>query len=147
MESEDTKIFKHHKQQEYCLTRPLYRQGRRLTAVKVYTINNESQHLCIYGVPSIGLRKELKNLLTKYGEVLNLSLVPDVETEIFTECFHAHFKRIQSARVAKRILDTRSFYGGLLHICYAPELETVGETKAKLLQRKKDVLNRLQNNR
>lgn len=32
-----------------------------------------------------------------------------------------------------------SFYGGLLHVCYAPELESVDETRAKLLQRRKEV--------
>ncbi|XP_050307126.1 RNA-binding protein 48 [Anthonomus grandis grandis] len=140
---ETLKEINHHKQEEYCTTRPAYRQGRKLTAVKVYTINNESQHLYIYGVPQINLRKELKNLCTKYGEVFSINLVSDVKREIFTECFHIHYKRIQSARVAKRLLDAKSFYGGLLHICYAPECESVLETKAKLAQRKRDVLNRL----
>lgn len=34
-ESENLKELKHHKQQELCTTRPRYRQGRKLTAVKV----------------------------------------------------------------------------------------------------------------
>lgn len=33
---------------------------------------------------------------------------------------------------AKRKLDDSSFYGGSLHVCYAPEYETVAETRVKL---------------
>lgn len=45
--------------------------------------------------------------------------------------------------MAKRILDNKSFYGGVLHVCYAPERESLEDTRAKLLQRSKDVLSRL----
>jgi len=37
------------------------------------------------------------------------------------------------------LLDNKNFFGGILHVCYAPELETLNETKAKLVQRRKDV--------
>lgn len=106
-------------------------------------MNQESQHLYIYGVPTISLRNELKSLCTKYGQIKAIHVVPNVENEQFTECYHVHYERIQSARIAKRMIDTKSFYGGILHVCYAPECETVRETKAKLLQRKRDVLKRL----
>ncbi|XP_060516931.1 RNA-binding protein 48 [Cylas formicarius] len=141
--AENVKEIKHHKQDSYCITRPAYRQGRKLTAVKVYTVNNESQHLYVYGVPKIDLRKELRQLCVKYGEVSRVAVVEDVKTEIFTQCFHVEYKRIQSARIAKRLLDTRSFYGGILHVCYAPESETVDQTRSKLSQRRRDILNRL----
>jgi len=36
-------------------------------------------------------------------------------------------------------LDGRAFYGGILHVCYAPEMESLAETRAKLIQRRKDV--------
>ncbi|KAI4470113.1 hypothetical protein MML48_1g02839 [Holotrichia oblita] len=135
----------HHTRNQICKTRPAYRQGRKLTAVKSYTINNESQHLCIYGVPQINLRSELKSLCSKYGRVLNIHVALDYETEIFTECYHVQYDRIQSARVAKRLLDDHSFYGGILHVCYAPEYESIQETRHKLFQRCKDVLKRLPN--
>lgn len=109
-------------------------------------MNQESQHLYIYGVPTINLRVELKNLCSKYGQIKSIHVVPNVENEQFTECYHVHFERIQSARIAKRLIDTKSFYGGILHVCYAPECESVQETKAKLLQRKHDVLKRLPKN-
>ncbi|ENN75127.1 hypothetical protein HUJ04_002958 [Dendroctonus ponderosae] len=139
------KILKHHQQQAYCTSRPAYRQGRKFTAIKAYTVNNESQHLYIYGVPQINLRKELKNLCARYGELDRTAVVQEVDTEVFTECFHVHFTNIQSARRAKRLLDQRSFYGGVLHICYAPECESMLETKSKLDQRKMDVIKRLKN--
>lgn len=133
----------HHKREDLCKTRPAYRQGKKLTAIKSYTVNNESSHLFIYGVPQVNLRSELKSLCSKFGKVLNVHLVADHKTEIFTECFHVQYDRIQSARVAKRLIDDRSFYGSILHVCYAPEYETVVETRQKLFQRCKDVLLRL----
>lgn len=66
-----------------------------------------------------------------------------MKTEQFTECYHVQYERIQSSRIAKRMIDTKSFYGGILHVCYAPECESIQETKVKLLQRKKDVVKRL----
>lgn len=43
------------------------------------------------------------------------------------------------------MLDTKNFYGGILHVCYAPELETIDETRQKLIQRQRDVVYRLKN--
>lgn len=34
-------------------------------------------------------------------------------------------------------MDERSFFGSLLHVCYAPEFETVQETREKLQDRRK----------
>lgn len=94
-------------------------------------------------MPKINLRTELKSLCSKFGQILKLHVVTDYKTEIFTECYHVYYAKIQSARIAKRKLDNRAFYGGILHVCYAPEQESVEDTKAKLLQRSKDVLSRL----
>lgn len=33
-------------------------------------------------------------------------------------------------------MDEQSFFGGLLHVCYAPEFETVEETRRKLESRR-----------
>ena len=33
----------------------------------------------------------------------------------------------------------RSFYGGILHVCYAPEYETVDDTREKLHERRRVV--------
>ena len=46
-------------------------------------------------------------------------------------------------RVAKRKLDDNSFLGGILHVCYAPEYETVQDTREKLQQRRIDVARRV----
>ena len=40
-------------------------------------------------------------------------------------------------RVAKKKLDNRPFFGGILHVCYAPEFETVNDTREKLQERRK----------
>lgn len=103
---------------------------------QAYTINSESTHLLIFGVPKINLRQELKSLLQKYGKIKYLLVSPSYPSEEFTECFHVNFENLQSARKAKKSVDMRSFYGSVLHVCYAPELEICQETKEKLNQRR-----------
>ncbi|XP_066053701.1 RNA-binding protein 48 isoform X2 [Chamaea fasciata] len=44
---------------------------------------------------------------------------------------------IKQEWVAKKKMDERSFFGSLLHVCYAPEFETVQETREKLQDRRK----------
>ncbi|XP_022119383.2 RNA-binding protein 48 [Pieris rapae] len=138
-------LLPHHEQQPLCTTRLPYRQGRKLTAVKAYSITKESNHLLIFGVPSLNLRQETKSLFLKFGRLLQFTISLDHPAESFTETYHAQYDKVQSARVAKKMLDTKNFYGGCLHVCYAPELENISETKEKLLQRQRDVLYRLKN--
>lgn len=133
----------HHEQQQLCHRRPTYRQGRKFTAVKVYTINDESQHLIVCGVPKINLNEELKSKFVPYGDIKNFHPIDGYEYEEFTEAYHVNYQRIQSARVAKRFLDGFNFYGGSLHVFYAPELESLAETRKKLNQRRRDVSTRI----
>lgn len=46
-------------------------------------------------------------------------------------------------RFAKHMIDDKNFFGGSLHVCYAPELESLSETRQKLIQRKRDILRRI----
>ncbi|XP_050678596.1 RNA-binding protein 48 [Leptidea sinapis] len=145
MSSEEKVLLPHHEQQNLCTTRLPYRQGRKLTAVKVYTIARESNHLLIFGVPSLNLRQETKSLFIKFGKLLQFNISTQHKADIFTETYHAQFERIHTARIAKKMLDTKNFYGGILHVCYAPELESIEETRLKLLTRHNDVVFRLKN--
>ncbi|XP_025423024.1 RNA-binding protein 48 isoform X2 [Sipha flava] len=101
----------------------------------VYTVNDESQHLIIRGVPSIDLHDEVKKLCQRYGNVLNIRQVQFEDQEEFTHSFHVTFARIQAARFGKKQMDTKNFFGGILHVCYAPELETIEQTRYKLQTR------------
>ena len=40
-------------------------------------------------------------------------------------------------------MDNESFYGGVLHVCYAPEYESVQDTREKLQDRRKTVAARI----
>ena len=40
-------------------------------------------------------------------------------------------------RFAKKKLDNRSFFGGILHVSYAAEFETVDDTREKLRERRR----------
>jgi len=62
-----------------------------------------------------------------------------VELEAFTDCFHVCFEKLERARKAKKIIDKKNFYGGILHVSYAPEHETLDELRQKLQQRRKEV--------
>lgn len=43
-------------------------------------------------------------------------------------------------RFAKKQIDTKNFFGGILHVCYAPELETIEQTRIKLQTRISEVM-------
>lgn len=147
MEKTNVTPQEHHLQKEFCLTRPKYRQGKKLIAVKAYTVNHESKYILVYGVPSIKIENEFENLCGRYGDA-EVKPLPDYPTEEYTECYLVKYDRIKSARFAKKQLDGKSFFGGVLHVCYAPELETIDETREKLQERRKVIaaLTRYQEN-
>ncbi|VDP91369.1 unnamed protein product [Echinostoma caproni] len=180
-----TRAFAQHLKVGPCLTRPAYRDGRRKTAVKVFTVATESAYLLLFGVPSVNLDQQLKDQCKQIGPLQSITKLTDYpERERFTDVFLVKFDSVQTARCeripfaqlvkldhfalffrihslspspivstpdlpsttksiilnaifcshrkAKRKLDDSSFYGGSLHICYAPEYETVAETRIKL---------------
>lgn len=133
------KKLPHHEQLELCVTRAKYRQGRKLTAVRVYTVNDESKYLLVNGVPAIKISKELEMLCQRYGDVECLHMLPHYPHEDYTEVYLVKYHVLKSARFAKRQMDGKSFYGQVLHVCYAPELETVEETREKLQERRKSI--------
>ncbi|XP_050071196.1 RNA-binding protein 48 [Anopheles maculipalpis] len=140
----------HHLRHRYCQNRPLYRRSRQLTAVRVYSVANESRHLLVFGVPQINLLRELRQELVRFGALESISNITDgwqrdhdgsdeLMLEPFTDVFHVCFAKLEKARQAKKLLDARNFYGGILHISYAPERESVQEVRAKLNQRRAEV--------
>ncbi|XP_062423728.1 RNA-binding protein 48 isoform X1 [Rhea pennata] len=128
---------RHHAQLGACESRAKYREGRRPRAVKVYTINLESRYLLIQGVPALGVMKELVEQFALYGAIDEYHALDEYPAEQFTEVYLIKFQKLQCARVAKKKMDERSFFGSLLHVCYAPEFETVQETREKLQDRRK----------
>ncbi|XP_014795766.1 PREDICTED: RNA-binding protein 48 isoform X3 [Calidris pugnax] len=128
---------RHHAQLGVCESRAKYREGRRPRAVKVYTVNLESRYLLIQGVPALGVMKELVEQFALYGAIEEYHALDEYPAEQFTEVYLIKFQNLQCARVAKKKMDERSFFGSLLHVCYAPEFETVQETREKLQDRRK----------
>lgn len=59
--------------------------------------------------------------------------------EQFTDVYHVKFQNIRFSRRAKKVMDAKQYYGGILHISYAPEYESPDETRHKLQQRIQDV--------
>ncbi|CAL8398023.1 unnamed protein product [Gadus morhua 'NCC'] len=133
-------IYKHHEQRKVCISRPKYRDGRKAKAVKVYTINLESRYLMVQGVPAIGVMPELIQRCALYGVIEEYRPLDEYPAEEFTEVYLVKFQKLTSARAAKRHLDEKSFYGGVLHVCYVPEYETVEDTRLKLQDRRRYVM-------
>ncbi|XP_046342744.2 uncharacterized protein LOC124123586 [Haliotis rufescens] len=136
-------IPKHHIRKEVCDARPAYREGRRAKAVKVYTVNQESRYLLVQGVPAVGGCAELVKLFAVYGAIEEYRILDEYPAEEFTEVYLFKFLKIQSARFAKRKIDDYSFFGGVLHVCYAPEYESVEDTREKLQDRRKVIAAKL----
>ncbi|XP_019263301.1 PREDICTED: RNA-binding protein 48 isoform X2 [Nicotiana attenuata] len=85
-------------------------------AVCVYTICDESKYLIVRNVPALGCGDQLSKLFSTYGEIEEFS---------------------------KRKLDESVFLGNRLQVSYAPQFESLHETKEKLEARRKEVLARL----
>ncbi|KAH8415898.1 hypothetical protein KR222_003299 [Zaprionus bogoriensis] len=141
----------HHKRLEYCTTRLQYRQGRELKAVKVYSVASESRHLLVFGVPRINLQANIRNKLLSFGKLqacicVTSDMAKKMELEAFTDVFAVQFERLEQARRAKRQLDAKQFYGGILHISYAPERESLQELREKFVQRQREIEYRRQRN-
>lgn len=64
-------------------------------------------------------------------------LLDEYPSEPYTDVYWIKFADISAARLAKRKADNRSFFGKTLHVCYAPEFESVADTREKLKQRRK----------
>ncbi|XP_047461455.1 RNA-binding protein 48 [Mugil cephalus] len=138
-------VYKHHEQRKVCISRPKYREGRNAKSVKVYTINLESRYVMVQGVPAIGVMTELVQLCALYGTVEEYRPLDEYPAEEFTEVYLVKFQKLTSARAAKRRMDEKSFYGGVLHVCYVPEYETVEDTRLKLQDRRRYITRAAQN--
>ncbi|CAH2060428.1 unnamed protein product [Thlaspi arvense] len=114
-----------------------------LPAVRVYTVCDESRYLVVRNVPALGCGDDLMRLLATYGEVEECKPMDAEDCEEFTDVYWIKFRLITNARFAKRKLDESVFLGNRLQISYAPEFESLNDTKEKLETRRKEVLSRL----
>ncbi|XP_058193145.1 uncharacterized protein LOC131310241 isoform X2 [Rhododendron vialii] len=65
------------------------------------------------------------------------------DCEPFTDVYWVKFRQVNNARFAKRKLDEFVFLGNRLQVSYAPQYESLSDTKEKLDGRRKEVLARL----
>jgi hypothetical protein len=102
----------------------------------VYTILQESFYLIFDQVPPYHLENELVRQCSMLGKVLEHSQCPDHPnaTDLY-QVFLIKMDTIASARKVKRKFDDTVFYGGQVRVYYAPERETVQDTRRKLNER------------
>ncbi|GBG74794.1 hypothetical protein CBR_g19306 [Chara braunii] len=71
-------------------------------------------------------------------------LLDEEECAPFTDVYWLKFVHISNARFAKRKLDDYKFLGNIIKVTYAPEQESPSETRAKLEERCRIVLRRME---
>ena len=71
-------------------------------------------------------------------------ILDEFPAEDYCDVYWIKFDKIRSALISKKKLDNRSFYGISLHVCYAPEFESVSDTREKLSQRRKVIIQKTQ---
>ncbi|XP_051121818.1 uncharacterized protein LOC127245136 isoform X2 [Andrographis paniculata] len=120
---------------------PKYKDEPR--AVRVYTVCDESKYLIVRNIPSLGCGDQVLKLFSSYGEVEECKPMDAEDCEPYTDVYWIKFRQISNARFGKRKLDDFVFLGNRLQISYAPEYESISETKEKLEGRRKEVLARL----
>ena len=68
--------------------------------------------------------------------MVRYQLLDDYPSEPYTDVYWIKYVDIDSARLAKEKLNHESFFGKKLCVSYAPEYETVQETREKLRRRR-----------
>ncbi|KAI2810170.1 RNA-binding protein 48 [Blomia tropicalis] len=134
--------YPHHVRQELCTTREVYRCGKRETAVKVFTIADESVYILVQNVPllnGVNIKNDLEIICSRFGVLDSIEPVKYETKEAFCQTFLVKYVRLVDAIRAKKSLDDHIFLGSSLHICYAPEFESVEETLAKVNSRQRYV--------
>ncbi|CAI0386293.1 unnamed protein product [Linum tenue] len=133
------------------------RHKDELPAVRVYTVCDESRssacvfltqsglcrYLIVRNVPALGCGDDLQKLFASYGDVEELKPMDAEDCEPFTDVYWIKFGLVSNARFAKRKLDEHVFLGNKLQVSYAPQFESLSDTKDKLQGRTNQVLARL----
>ncbi|KAJ4776782.1 RNA-binding protein 48 [Rhynchospora pubera] len=112
-------------------------------AVRVYTVCDESKYLIVRNVPSLGCGEELKRLFESYGPVEECKPMDAEDCEPYTDIFFIKFSQVSNARFSKRKLDESVFLGNRIQVTYAPQFETLSDTKEKLEVRRREILSRI----
>ncbi|KAM3706346.1 hypothetical protein ACB098_03G145500 [Castanea mollissima] len=112
-------------------------------AVRVYTVCDESRYLIVRNVPALGCGDDLFKLFSSYGDVEECKPMDAEDCEPFTDVYWIKFHLVSNARFAKKKLDEFVFLGNRLQVSYAPQFESLSDTKDKLEGRRREVLARL----
>ncbi|KGN62296.1 RNA-binding protein 48 isoform X2 [Cucumis sativus] len=116
-------------------------------AVRAYTVCDESRYLIVRNVPALGCGDDLHKLFSSYGNLEECKPMDAEECDEFTDVYFVKFHLVTNARFAKRKLDEFVFLGNRLQVSYAPEFESLLDTKEKLEVRRREVLARLDSGR
>jgi len=92
----------------------------------------------------MSVEEELIKLFALYGTIEEYRCMHEIEAEDeYSDVYWIKFSELPEARIAKRKLDDYNFFAKLLRIEYAPQNESIKDTREKLEERKKVISFRL----
>lgn len=129
---------------------------RRERSVRVFTVNSESRYVLVRNIPALGVIDDLLKRLSLYGKVCEYRMLDHADDlpndddddsdanakhcrdddDRFTDAVWIQYETVNNARHAKVRAVQKPFFGSMLHIAYAPQFETRGDTMRKLTQRR-----------
>uniref|UniRef100_A0A453ASM7 RNA-binding protein 48 n=7 Tax=Aegilops tauschii subsp. strangulata TaxID=200361 RepID=A0A453ASM7_AEGTS len=101
------------------------------------------RYLIVRNVPSLGCGDELGTLFSSYGPLEECKPMDAEDCEEYTDVFFIKFSQLSNARFTKEKLDESVFLGNRLQVSYAPQFESILDTKEKLEVRRNEVLGRI----
>lgn len=111
----------------------------------IYTILEESCYLVFEQIPAYHLEQELLRQCRLIGHVTSHEQLKEhPAASKLLDAFLIKLESVAVARKVKRKLDDSIFYGGQIRVHYAPERETVEDTRSKLNERQVAVTRHLQ---
>ena len=120
------------------------RSWRRSVSANAFSVALESRYLHVANVSTIATDEEVRNLFASQATLEKVQRRQEIgredgegeREECFTRAYLVTLATIGDGRKAKRKLNQYSFYGSHLAVSYAPEEESVSETREKLRQRR-----------
>jgi hypothetical protein len=106
-------------------------------------LTHHVRYLIVSDVPALGLEKELLKSFALYGEIEEYRHMDD-QGDKFNDVYWLKFKSIAAARLAKAKLNKSSFFSNELKVKYAPEFETIEDTREKIEERRSTILFKVQ---
>lgn len=102
-----------------------------------------NRYLIVDNVPAYGNMDAVTDMFAQYGTIEEIYTLDEENDNQLVDIYWIKYKDIADARKAKLKLHSTSFLGNLIYVRYAPEYETLDDTRMKLNDRMHTVMIKL----